>query len=351
MEHIPFENKYEITKALMRRWSQRSRQKVARHWPLFLLMMTVLYGVIAVLSLFAVLIYGDQNMLYPAILSLLLLSFSLARPYISSGREFKRLLQLSGETRLDRTIHFGDKLTVTTGNSTLTFSYGQIRFVDETDESFRLWIDGALAFIMVYKNSFTVGDTGAFSTFIKEKCAESEMLWSKRELYRKVLKRILPRMIIGAFMIIFLLIYVWISAFHPNTIAQVVNRRWNYEIQVICSAELPNGAVAFGYDGADRIYGILFGKRGNHYSYIDAHSYSITSINDTNRAGGWLFESQEGLLPYSGGEGKVVYGVADAGWWNNAVTESEKEKYTTSPFQCADADYVLYYRLIDGEVI
>ena len=351
MEHIQFENKYEITKALMRSWSRPSQNQGAEYWFRFLFLMTVLSGVAAGLSLFVVLFFGEQSILPPAFLSLFLFAALLARPYISSGRQFKRLLQPSGETHLDRTIQFGDKLTVTTGNSTFTYSYNQIRFIDEADECFRLWIGSALATIVVYKNSFSVGEADTFSEFIKEKCVESGPLWSKRELNKQVLKKIMPRMILIACIVIYLLIYVWMSAFHPNTIAQVVSRHWNNEIQVICSEELPNGAVAFGTDGVDRIYGMLFGRRGNHYNYGNAHSYSITGIDDNNRAGGRIFESQEDLLTYADGEGMVVYGVANTEWWNNAVAESEKQKYTTFRFQCAGVDYVLYYRVISRNLL
>jgi len=348
MDNIQFENQYEITKELLKSWRKLSQKRSAKHklWITFL--GKVWAGVLVVLCVFAALFFNASRFFGFSLFFFTLLMYASFMPSIVSRQRVKRFLQFSGETTWLHTVCFGEEIVVKSGNSVTTYSYDKIRFIDENEECFYLWV-GTNFSIVIYKSKFSVGRVDEFRTFIDEKSSEQEPLWKKRELNKKVLKKLLPRVIALIVAVFATLLYIWFFFLVPNTVSQVVKNQWGNNIHMITVEELPNGAVAFGTDGADSIHAMLLRKSANHYYYIKAHSYSITSIDSYNKGRELLFESKEEALSFSYTKEAIVYGVANFEWWNKNVPESEKRNYTVVSFQCGEVEFVLYYRELTGE--
>lgn len=331
MENIQFENQYEFTKSLLKNWYKMSQKRDGKYriW---------LAGCLAVSCILIAFIIKELIFYIFALIYVLWFIYGLVRPFIMPGRQLKHFSQITGESKWFQIIQFGENIEVQSGNSIVKYSYGRIRFIEENDTCFCLWINTNIM-LTIYKDSFSVGNANEFCTFIEEKCSEQEPLWTKRELNKRILKKSLPPSIV---LIIMPLITLFLH-FMPlsNTISQVTNTYWENRIETIASVELSNGAVAFGTDGADEIHAMLLLKSGNNYNYVSAHSYSITSIDNYNRASDTLFQSEE--FSYSA---TIVYGVADMDWWNDNITEFEKKEYMTSSFQCGETSFVLYYRFV-----
>lgn len=206
---ILFENRYEYTAALLRKWNHSLSFKRSARYNLWALLATVI--VCAVTALFFALnavLTGDSDLFG---LSVLAATASLIIAWFP--RQLNRMLynnfaqqQLQPQTQFFRSLRFGYKIEVACANTTVTFLYAQVAFIEENDDCFCLWINGK-AFLPIYKNAFETGDAESFRTFIVEKCTESHPLLTKKQFNRPHFRRILPLIILMAVVLSLLLLY------------------------------------------------------------------------------------------------------------------------------------------------
>ena len=194
MNNIQFENQYEITKKLVKSWNKLSQKRSAKHriWMNFLAKIGIV--VLATLTLLSICFSGSQLSVLLFSLLMLLFIFYLVGPAITFKVQSKRFSQVTGEAKWIQTICFGENIEIKNGNTTTTYSYYKIRFIDENDECFYLFISIGLrlSIFHIYKNSFSVGNADEFSAFIKEQCTKQEPFWTKRELNKRVRKKLRP---------------------------------------------------------------------------------------------------------------------------------------------------------------
>jgi len=124
-----------------------------------------------------------------SILAVFLLAQTLLRPAI----QMKKSARILETPKLIRTISFGENIQIETGNVGISYSYDKVRFIEDYDESYSFWIwAGSKMQIVIYKESFTVGNSEEFLTFFKERCSQENPLWSKKEMNKRMLKYLLP---------------------------------------------------------------------------------------------------------------------------------------------------------------
>ena len=190
MDNIQFENRYEITKELVKSWNKLSQKRSAKHrlWMNFLVKTEI--AVLAVLAFLSIGFFGSKSSVpvFSILVSLFIILSVL--PAIAFRLQFRQFSQMTGETKWIQTARFGEDVEIKNGNTVTTYSYDKIRFIDENDECFCLFFDMGSRILPVYKNSFAVGSADEFFAFIKGKCTEKEPLWTKRELNKQVLKKI-----------------------------------------------------------------------------------------------------------------------------------------------------------------
>jgi len=345
MDAIQFVNQYEITKPLLKSWQHLSQKRSGKHGLWFAFFSKIFAWFFTFSCLIVALVFGAPVFFCFSFLFAVLLVLLIAHPSILAHRKFKQFSLLSGKTTWIQTICFGESLEIKSGNSSSAYSYDQIRFIDENEECFYLWL-GAKFFLIVYKNAFSAGNADEFAAFIGEKCSEKEPLWEKRELNKRMSKKVWPRVILWVLLATMMVFLLWPTVFSPNTIERAAKSYWRDEVRLITTVDLPNGAVAFGTDGADGIHAMLLRRSGNRYYHVKAHSYSITDLDEYNREYNRLVESDKNVLAFSY-KATIVYGVADAKWWADSVNDADKQKYTAETFRCGDTDFVLYYRQLE----
>ena len=228
---------------------------------------------------------------------------------------------------------------------TLNFSYDQVRCVHENEKYFYLWLGAK--YIVVNKDTFTIGNSDDFGLFIRIKCSEKQPLLTLRQHILQSLKKGRIPIIIFSFFGIF---YLWASWWLMLTQNQgplervLATYQTRHNVQIIASEELPGGAVVFGVEEVDTIFASLYRKSRNRYVKVHSHSYSITGLVNWTNSNNELFESSDELLTFVAGEWNIVFGVVDFRWWNNNLSEAEKSKYTTIEFWRGTRNLVLYYR-------
>ena len=197
MNNIQFENQFEITKKLVKSWNRLSQRRSAKHrlWLNFFAKIGI--AVLAVLMFFFVRFSGSELSIVVFALLVFLFIFYLIWPAVTFNLQSKQFSGVTGEAKWIQTICFGEDIKIKNGNTTTTYFYDKIRFVDENDECFYLFIStgSRLSIFYIYKNSFSVGSAEEFSAFIKEKATEQEPLWTKRELNKHVLKKLRSKIV------------------------------------------------------------------------------------------------------------------------------------------------------------
>ena len=204
MDDTKFENRYEITKQFIRSEYKLTQKRSGKlnlwfGYCMIILFVTILfiYSIISlpniILHLFYI-IFGCLLLIYPY--------------FIDPARKLKAFTKISGEKKLIyppiRTVRFGEFILLQTGNYNLSYSYDKVRYIEENDECIYFWISLVMV-VPLYKDSFTIGNPDEFIAFFYEKCSEQEPLWSKSELNKRLLKNMLPYMILTVAIFIYLL--------------------------------------------------------------------------------------------------------------------------------------------------
>jgi len=208
MENILFENKYEITPRLTKKWNSLSFKRIGRHRLWVRLAMTLIFAALAVLCIVMNILTSTQGYLGSNTYFGLSVIFgsgfmvSAFMPRYINKIRYKNYLKFSCESNWIQTIRFGEKsetaegvIEVSSGNSVTTYALQQINYADENDECIILWINN-FSLLMVYKNAFTIGNTDDFRLWLYECLGDGGILWTKKKLKSVCLKKQLPRIIL-----------------------------------------------------------------------------------------------------------------------------------------------------------
>ena len=343
MEQTFFECTHTITKKLVKDRNKLKYKRNAKHRLWLMFFIKICFGIGGLVGVvFSILLHR------PIFLSRALPFFVgfilyLLLPWISFRRQRKFFAQVSGSMEWKQTLRFGETITIEYGNSITNYAYDRVRFTEENERYFYLFLDmpGAL---MVDKTTFTQGCPEDFRAFIEERAAEKEPLWTKRELNRRSRKKALPLFIILILIVIFFFGNVFMELTASNTPMDVANIQWHGTAGIAEEVPVPGGLVVFGVSADEKIHSMILRKSLNTYTYVKGHAYSLASIDEYNQAAGTLFESKGGDLALFDKTDGLVYGIANADWWQDSVSDESKRQYTAVPFMCGEASYVLYYR-------
>jgi hypothetical protein len=351
---VLFESSYEVTEAFFRR-QYKSLRKVTPilYWIAFA--SKIIFGFFAVSSTLSLLL---PPVIFSPILFLLcgFIWYIFIKTLIENKLNAKKQIRLFkrewGESAWICTTRFTEaSFEYCEKNVTVGYSYSHVRYVNESDDYYHLWLHGlgvADIHVMVDKTAFTVGDSRDFRAFIYRKALESQPMFTAKTHNLRSMK--------GSVFAIAILIAVSVyttpglvrslsRAFdppEPPTIAELLSSDWGEELEAISMARLPEGSVVFARDNADGFYVTLYRQSSGRAYYSDGHSYSITGIDRYSRDFGELFESDG--LSFSGHTQQVIYGIADAKFWEG-LPESERKRYTSRTFRHGSQDFVVYYRI------
>ena len=195
MENIQFENSYEVTPRLMKKWNSLSFKRIGRHRHWVSLAAKIVFAALAVLCLVMGSKYNMGTIVALAGVfgaGILLMIFM---PGFANRKRYKNYLKISGQNKWLQTLRFGEKLEVASGNSVTTYELGQINYIDENKDCVILWINNALL-LMVYKNAFTIGNADDFRLYLYARLGDGGILWTKKQMNRYGFKRQLPRIVL-----------------------------------------------------------------------------------------------------------------------------------------------------------
>jgi len=353
MENILFENRYEITIPFL-----RSLNKLSQKWSgklrLWIIFFTKIWlAAFSISSAVVCVVLNIPSMFWFAVVLAVYLALEFIIPEVRLRKRFKRFASQSGCPVLEQTTRFGEKIEVESGNSLSTYSYEQIRYIEENGDRFYLWLGVDLIFILC-KNAFTIGNINDFGAYINSKCSEKTPLWTKRTLNRELFKKHLTAILILLAMIIGSVLYLrWTASYRTSDLKsteQAVQNIWGASAQCIAEVDVQNGAVIFYVnEQKQRINAMLLERSGKGYNYVTSHYYSIKDITEYNEKSGRLFETAEETLSFDNGKATVVYGIADKGWCDkNANADIYSQKYNICVFVCSDKIYYLYYRFANA---
>jgi len=276
------------------------------------------------------------------------LVYTLNMNHFAAVRSMKKGEHITGtkEANLFLTCRFRqDGFEINEYNVTMNFSYDQVRCVHENRKYFYLWF--VKKYIVVNKDTFTIGNSDDFDLFIRKRCSEKQPLLTLHQLSLYSLKKSRIPIIIFSLLCFCLLWASWWLMLTQNQepLERVLAAyQTHHNVQIIASEELPGGAVVFGVEEVDTIFASLYRKTGSRYIKVHSHSYSITGLVNWTNNNNKLFESSDDLLTFLGGEWNIVFGVADLRWWNNHLPDVVKSKYSTVEFWSGTRNFVLYYR-------
>ena|GEM_PF-1994727 len=349
METVRFENRYEITRKFTRDEIKLSQKRSGKINLWFVLIVKIWSFLMVALFWIGGFVFDSPNLIRTAVI------FSIAVVYlwgqvlfrgVTKFRQFSRILEAPKPIR---TVSFGECIEIQTGNSTIKYPYEKVRFIEENDECFYflIWANSKM-FMPVYKNSFTVGSADEFLEFLKEKCAEKEPLWSKRQMNKRMAKDLLLPFV--AFFVLLGVMPVWLFArslppsINPETAFQDISAHYLYEeVELITSAKIQGGAVAFGKNETDNIYTLQLKKILNRYVFENYYQLPLSGVSNRNmRNHNSIYEIE--LLFDSGAA--VLSGVAYAGWWDEGVPAAVKAEYEVILFDDGGVSYVLYFRVV-----
>jgi hypothetical protein len=229
----------------------------------------------------------------------------------------------------------------------LYFPYDRFIYISEDEKRFFLLRDNDIT--TVYKDAFTIGEAAGFGEFIRRKASEKKPLLTKRQSnFRTFRQSILLYVLLTVLCFIFVP-NIWRPNIRLDTLEQQMIKR-GYDVQVLETIELQGGAVVLAVSGIDTVEAVLLRKLGNQYSIADTHTYHITEVVNYNKqwsAAHGIFESQDDLLTFAAADWRVVYGVAEAAWWNsNQLSDNVKQRYTVVEFELGAGEFILYYRIL-----
>jgi hypothetical protein len=360
---VLFESSYEVTEVFFQRQYKSLRKVIPiPYWIAFAA--KIIFGFFAVSSTLSLLL---PPVIFSPILFLLcgfiwyVFIKSLIENRLNAKKQIRLFKKEWGESAWICTTRFTEAgIEYCEKNATVGYSYSHVRYVNESDEYYYLWIHGlgvADIHIAVDKTAFTVGDSRDFRAFIYRKALENQPMFTAKTHNLRSMK--------GSVFAIAILIAVSVYTTpglvrslsralnppEPLTVTEAVerqlSRRWDGTVRVIAVERLSGGAVIFAVNDADSFIVALFRESGRELYYSYGHSYSITRIDRYSRDFGDLFESDG--LSFSGHTQQVFYGIADVKFWEG-LPESERKRYGSRTFRHGSQDFVVYYRLEGGIV-
>ncbi|MDR1821967.1 MAG: YcxB family protein [Oscillospiraceae bacterium] len=206
MDDVLFENRYELTPALIkrRRSLRYKRSGKQRLWLGHVFHAELVLFVVLYLAA-AYTFRWESAYRLVAWAAAIFCVVLLLTPRARAKRNFTDMLAFARQDKLFASTTFGESVETKAGSISLKLAYDQIWFIDENDEAFMLWLQD-LSMIYVQKNAFTVGDEAAFSDFIFKKAAEAEPLLTKQQLNRAVLKKSMRQIVVLAIITLLLLV-------------------------------------------------------------------------------------------------------------------------------------------------
>ncbi|MCL2670603.1 MAG: hypothetical protein FWF10_01025 [Clostridiales bacterium] len=196
MENVLFENRYEVTKQMMKSWYRLSQKRSGKLQLWLNALFGGLYAFLGIIYALLICIDGeiDAKAIVLAALFFCISLLSFMAPSLRTRKAFKQFKTFTGLDIMQDTFQFGDRIEREIGSNTDVFRYDQICFIEETDEAFHLWID-VLSCMIIKKHAFTVGASGDFMTFITERCTADKPFWTKRKFSMHMWKKCLPQVL------------------------------------------------------------------------------------------------------------------------------------------------------------
>lgn len=157
-----FEVEFEVTPALYESWLRRPLGKKALQtrrtaW--------VLEGIIALMGLLLIILYGGVFRLLGVFFVLLAAERAFLRPRLAFRRQYQAVLEVNGGQRWIRRIIFSDRVTVIDGRSQVVSEYRDFTALTEDNGDFCLW-QGENYLLRVPQKYFVKGDPSAFKSFL-----------------------------------------------------------------------------------------------------------------------------------------------------------------------------------------
>ena len=151
-----FEVEFEVTPALYYSWLRRPLGKKAVQarraaW--------VLEGIIALMGLLLVMLYGGVFRLLGIFFVLLAAERAFLRPELAIRRQYQVVLEVNGGQRWIRQIIFADRVTVVDGRSQVASEYRDFTALTEDNGDFCLW-QGENYLLRVPRKFFVKGKIG-----------------------------------------------------------------------------------------------------------------------------------------------------------------------------------------------
>ena len=243
MENIIFENEYEVTPALTKKWNSLSFKRSARYRHWLAIILKIIFAALTIIC--AIKLMNDGTFMPTFVFITLAFLLMLFMPKFINKKRYKNYLKFSGQSEIIQTLRFGEKIEVASGNSVTTYTYDQVKFIDENDDCFCLWVNNA-QLLMIYKNAFKIGNADLFREFIFEKCKENKSLWTKKHLNHVVFKKQIPRIILLLLLVALITIYIFGNP-HSNTYNHINNngtieRNYQRDIDTIYFTKWPFAA-------------------------------------------------------------------------------------------------------------
>ncbi|MDR1563917.1 MAG: YcxB family protein [Oscillospiraceae bacterium] len=201
MENIKFENVYEITPKLLKSWHGPKKKRIGRYR--YVIIWLLLAGValfLTGLTIFGILETGTPGGAVALIggIYLLIMAWIVCAYLRFAHRMIKKHLKTHKVEKWYQTIQFDEEnIIIKTDNISGTYSYKLLKYVEECEDCFFLWIDTKQVYA-VLKGSFTKGNAEEFMAFVREK----GNLWSRAKLKRRVFVKNLPLIILFAYLFI-----------------------------------------------------------------------------------------------------------------------------------------------------
>jgi|GEM_PF-3040411 len=344
MEQTFFECKYDVTLKTIKARNKLSQRRNAKHKACLIFFIKIWFGITGTIGIVLALLFNRPDFLSWALVSFIGFIIFSMRPRLAFRRQYRVFKQISGQNEWTQTFRFGKTIVLDDGHFTSSYPYERIRFVEENGQYFHLFLDAPYV-LTVDKSTFLQGNPEDFRTFIEERASGKEPLWTKREINRRSRKKAMPLLIIVILFILIPIANIWMFLEgNNNTPSDATNFYWDSQISIVEEVSVPGGLVVLGANDDGTIHSILLRKTLNHYTYVKGHSYSLTAIDEYNRASDMLFESKSGELALSNNAGGLVYGIAGTDWWRDFVPAESKKKYTAVSFLCGENSYILYYR-------
>ena len=163
MENIRFENKYLLSKDIIKEYVDKILLKK-------LMKRSRILAIISIVFLIFLLYKQDYVIaLIYAVPTLIILCVLIIMPPMTVNEVLNNSKSLHGGVVMEAIYRFGDSITLLEGSITMNVEYSQVKKIHELDKICVLLI-GKSNGIVLKKDSFSVGEYDDFKVFISDKC-------------------------------------------------------------------------------------------------------------------------------------------------------------------------------------